>query len=57
MSYEYAGFTETMRVARSLGWDKHPETDDDYLDNEGHLDTDKVLKEAIAYIQDKEEQA
>ena len=57
MSYEYAGFTETMRVARSLGWDKHPETEDDYLDNEGHLDTDKVLKEAIAYIQDKEEQA
>ena len=46
-----------MKVAHALGWDKHPETDDDYLDSEGHLDTDKALEEAIDYIQTKENQA
>ena len=57
MRYEYLGWTETMKVAHALGWDKHPETDDDYLDSEGHLDTDKALEEAIDYIQTKENQA
>ncbi len=48
--FEYDGYHPTIDFAQSLGWDKDPDFDDDYLDSEGYLDTDKALDEAFAFI-------
>tara|TARA_R100000781_G_scaffold24259_1_gene17959 strand:+ start:228 stop:533 length:306 start_codon:yes stop_codon:yes gene_type:complete len=51
--FEYDGYHPTIEFAQSLGWEKDPDCDDDYLDPQGYLDVDKALDEAFKFIRSR----
>lgn len=52
-AYEYDGYEDCVRLARSMGWAKDPDNYPDwgdYLDTEGNFDPDLAIEEAMRFI-------
>ena len=52
-TFSYMGYQPTVDYARRLGWPEDPDVDAKYDDEEGLLDADRAVEDAIRFIESK----